>query len=137
MRRRAANLYLANPERRTSFDKFNPFSLKGWPLPGIAELMFETLTTGSSDEVASMYGLLADDMTLAPDRMSMTFHLNAKARFNNGDPVAAADVKYSFDTLVAKGAPQFKSIFQEVKQCVVLDGQRYASISKCPTGNCR
>jgi len=90
---------------------------------GISNLMFETLVTGSSDEVASMYGLLADDMTLAPDRMSMTFHLNPKARFNNGDPVTAADVKYSFDTLVAKGAPQFKSIFADVKQCVVLDGQ--------------
>ena len=32
----------------------------------------------------------------------MTFHINPKARFNNGDPVLAADVKYSFDTLMAK-----------------------------------
>jgi microcin C transport system substrate-binding protein len=120
---KGGELYLANPDRRTSFDKFNPFSLKGVAAAGIANLMFETLATGSSDEVATMYGLLADDMTLAPDRMSMTFHLDPKARFNNGDPVTAADVKYSFDTLVAKGAPQFKSIFADVKQCVVLDGQ--------------
>jgi microcin C transport system substrate-binding protein len=68
-----------------------------------------------------MYGLLAEDMVLAPDRMSITFRLNPKARFNNGDPVLAADVKHSFDTLVAKGAPQFKSVFAEVKQAVVLD----------------
>jgi microcin C transport system substrate-binding protein len=68
-----------------------------------------------------MYGLLADDMVLAPDRLSMTFHLNPKAHFNNGDPVLAADVKYSFDTLMTKGAPQFKSIFAEVKRCVVVD----------------
>jgi microcin C transport system substrate-binding protein len=120
---KGGELYLANPDRRTSFDKFNPFSLKGVAAAGISNLMFETLATGSSDEVASMYGLLADDMTLAPDRMSITFHLNPKARFNNGDLVTAADVKYSFDTLVAKGAPQFKSIFADVKQCVVLDGQ--------------
>jgi len=120
---KGGELYLANPDRRTSFDKFNPFSLKGVAAAGISSLMFETLATGSSDEVASMYGLLADDMTLAPDRMSMTFHLDPKARFNNGDPVTAADVKYSFDTLVEKGAPQFKSIFADVKQCVVLDGR--------------
>ncbi|AKZ64375.1 peptide ABC transporter substrate-binding protein [Herbaspirillum hiltneri N3] len=116
-------LYLANPDRRTSFDKFNPFSLKGVAAAGVSTLMFETLAIGSSDEVATMYGLLADDMTLAPDRMAMTFHLNPKARFNNGDPVTAADVKYSYDTLLAKGAPQFKSMFADVRQCVVVDAQ--------------
>ncbi|MGN6388206.1 MAG: extracellular solute-binding protein [Burkholderiaceae bacterium] len=118
---KGGELYLANPDRRTSFDKFNPFSLKGVAAAGVAALMFETLAVGSQDETATMYGLLADDMTLAPDRLSMTFHLNPKARFNNGDPVTADDVKYSFDTLVQKGAPQFKSIFADVKQCVVLD----------------
>lgn len=114
-------LHLANPDRRTSFDKFNPFSLKGVSAAGVSDLMFESLAVGSSDEVATMYGLLADDMALAPDRMSMTFRLNPKARFNNGDPVLAADVKHSFDTLMSKGAPQFKTIFADVKQCVVLD----------------
>lgn len=118
---KGGELYLANPDRRTSFDKFNPFSLKGVAAAGVAALMFETLAVGSQDETATMYGLLADDMTLAPDRLSMTFHLNPKARFNNGDPVTADDVKYSFDTLVKKGAPQFKSLFADVKQCVVLD----------------
>ena len=116
-------LYLANPDRRTSFDKFNPFSLKGNAAAGVSSLMFETLAVGTMDEVTSMYGLLADDMKLAPDRMAMTFHLNPKARFNNGDPVLAEDVKYSYDTLLAYGAPQFKSVFADVKQCVVVDPQ--------------
>ncbi len=118
---KGGELFLANPDRRTSFDKFNPFSMKGVAAAGVSNLMFETLTAGSSDETATMYGLLAEDMVLAPDRMSMTFRLNPKARFNNGDPVTAADVKHSFDTLVAKGAPQFKSIYAEVSRCVVLD----------------
>lgn len=120
---KGGELFLANPDRRTSFDKFNPFSMKGVAAAGVSALMFETLTAGSSDEVATMYGLLADDMELAPDRMSMTFRLNPKARFNNGDPVTAADVKHSYDMLVSKGAPQFKSIFADVKQCVVT-GER-------------
>lgn len=116
-------LYLANPDRRTSFDKFNPFSLKGVAAAGVGTLMFETLTVGNSDEVTTMYGLLADDMQLSPDRMAMTFHIDRKARFNNGDPVTAADVKYSYDTLLAYGAPQFKSMYTDVKQCVVVDAQ--------------
>ncbi|MGV8900522.1 MAG: extracellular solute-binding protein [Burkholderiaceae bacterium] len=116
---KGGELFLANPDRRTSFDKFNPFSMKGVAAAGVSTLMFETLTVGSSDEVATMYGLLAEDMELAPDRMSMTFRLNPLARFNNGDPVLAADVKHSYDMLVTKGAPQFKSVFADVKQCVV------------------
>lgn len=120
---RRGELFLANPDRRTSFDKFNPYSLKGVSAAGVSNLMFETLTVTSADEVATMYGLLAEDMELAQDRLSMTFRLNPKARFNNGDPVTAADVKHSFDSLVAKGAPQFKIIFAEVKQCVVVDNR--------------
>lgn len=118
---KGGELFLANPDRRTSFDKFNPFSLKGVAAAGIAGLMFETLATSSADENATMYGLLADDMKLAPDRLSMTFHLNPAARFNNGDPVLAADVKYSFDTLMSKGAPQLKMIYADVKGVAIVD----------------
>ena len=118
---KGGDLYLANPDSRTSFDKFNPFSMKGVAAAGVSNLMFESLAISSADEVATMYGLLADDMTLAPDRMAMTFHLHPKARFNNGDAVLAEDIKYSFDTLVAKGAPQFKMMYADVRQCVVID----------------
>jgi len=118
---KGGEIYLANPDSRTSFDKFNPFSMKGVAAAGVSNLMFESLAITSADEIATMYGLLADDMQLAPDRMAMTFHLNPQARFNNGDAVTAEDVKYSFDTLVAKGAPQFKMIYADVKQCVVID----------------
>lgn len=120
---RGGELFLANPDRRTSFDKFNPFSMKGVAAAGVANLMFETLATQSADEVATMYGLLAEDMELAPDRMSMTFRLNPKARFNNGDQVTAADVKYSFDILREKGAPQFKLLYADVDKCVVVDAR--------------
>ena len=51
-----------------------------------------------------MYGLLAEEMLVAPDKSSITFRLNPKARFNNGDPVTAEDVKHSFDMLTSKHA---------------------------------
>ncbi len=119
---KGGDLYLANPGASTSFDKFNPFSVKGLAAAGVSNLMFESLAIESKDEIATMYGLLAEDMVLAPDRMSMTFRLHPKARFNNGDPVLPEDVKYSFDTLLAKGMPYFKMSFADVKQCVVVDG---------------
>lgn len=97
---KGGELYLANPDSRTSFDKFNPFSMKGVAAAGVSNLMFESLAINSADEVATMYGLLAEDMTLSPDRMAMKFRINPKARFNNGDAVLAEDVKHSFDTLM-------------------------------------
>jgi microcin C transport system substrate-binding protein len=118
---KGGTLVLANPDRLTSFDKFNPFTMRGNPAPGIG-MLFETLTAGSSDEVASAYGLLADDIRIAPDRLSVTFHLNPRARFSNGDPVTADDVKYSFDTLKSPlAAPQFAAYFADIKRAVVVD----------------
>ncbi|SFT70956.1 extracellular solute-binding protein [Paraburkholderia aspalathi] len=118
---KGGTLVLANPSRLTSFDKFNPFTLRGNPAPGV-DLMFESLTIGSSDEVASAYGLLADDIKIAPDGLSATFHINPRARFSNGDPVTADDVKFSLDTLKSpQAAPQFASIFGEITRAVVVD----------------
>ncbi|RQU10202.1 ABC transporter substrate-binding protein [Burkholderia cenocepacia] len=118
---KGGTLVLANPSRLTSFDKFNPFTMRGNTAPGI-DMLFESLATGSSDEPASAYGLLADDIDVAPDRRSVTFHLNPRARFSNGDRVTADDVKFSFDTLKSKrAAPQFGAYFAEITKAVVVD----------------
>ena len=110
-----------SPVQQTGYDKFNPFSLKGIQAPGLSSLMFESLVTGASDEVASVYGLLADDILLAADKLSVTFRLNSKARFSNGAPVLAQDVKDSFDTLVSKlASPMFRSLYADVTRVVVV-----------------
>ena len=104
-----------------SFDSLNPFTLKGQSAGGLGDLMFETLMTPSLDEPFSQYGLLADDARLAPDGMSITFHINPKARFYDGTPVTADDVKFSFDTLREKGHPQYRFYWADIKRAVVLD----------------
>ena len=40
---KGGTLYLRNPDRRTSFDKFNPFTLKGNAPAGVMIFMFEPL----------------------------------------------------------------------------------------------
>jgi microcin C transport system substrate-binding protein len=112
---------LVPPLRITNFDKYNPFTLKGISPPGLGTLMFETLLTGTLDEPATAYGLLAEDIDVAVDKLSVTFRLHPQARFNNGEPVMAADVKHSFDMLMSKQAsPQYRVRFNDVKQAVVL-----------------
>ena len=116
-------LILPNPGAATSFDKFNPYTLKGIEAAGLG-LVFETLLVSSADEPATAYGLLADDVSVAEDRLSVTFHLNSKARFSNGDAVLAEDVKYSFDSLMGPGGhPKYKTYWADVDKIVVLNPQ--------------
>ena len=119
---KGGEIRMVPPTRPTNFDKFNPFTLKGSAPYGIATLMTESLLTGNSEEPTTAYGLLADDVVVAADRRSATFRLNPKARFHDGSPVLAADVVHSFRTLVGKeAAPQFRTIYAEVKDVVALD----------------
>lgn len=104
-----------------SFDKVNPFTLRGIAGAGLGELMFETLGDQSWDEPFSVYGLLAEDMDFAEDQLSITFRLNPGARFWNGDPVLAQDVKHSFEMLTSKLAhPRYGQYFGDVKSVSVL-----------------
>lgn len=104
-------------------DTLNPFTLKGDKEAGVTELLFDTLAEKSLDEPFSMYGLLADDIRLAPDGLSVTFHLNPKARFSNGDPVLARDVVSSFVTLTQDKAahPRFRFYWDGIRQAVAVD----------------
>ncbi len=115
-------LYLRNPDRRSSFDKFNYFTTKGNAPAGILLFMLEPLATLAGDEALTMYGLLAQEMLIAPDKSSITFRLHPQARFYNGDPVTAADVLYSFESLSGKYAsPSYQTAFAGVEHAVVLD----------------
>ena len=118
---KGGELELVAALRITNFDKYNPFTLKGTSPPGLGTLVFETLLTATLDEPTTAYGLLAEDIELAADGLSVTFRLNPKARFHDGKPVMAADVKHSFDILMSKQAnPQYRVVYGDVKRAVVL-----------------
>ena len=114
-----------------SFDTLNPFLLKGISAQGLysldtptANLMFDTLMEASFDEPLSVYPLLAETIELAADKLSVTFTLNAAARFSDGTPVTATDVKFSFDTLVSQQAhPLFRIYWSDVQKTEVLDNR--------------
>lgn len=119
---KGGTLYLRNPDRRQSFDKYNYFTVKGTAPAGVGIFMLETLAVLSADEPHTMYGLLAEAMRVEPDFSAITFRLNPKARFNNGDPLTAADVKYSFDMLTSKYAsPTYNTALAGVSKAVIVD----------------
>jgi len=98
-----------------TFDSFNGFISKGVSADGIG-MIYETLTTGSSDEPFTEYGLLAEKIEYPSDRKWVIYHLNPKARFHDGEPVKPEDVIFTFNTLLEKGAPFYKSYYGEIKK---------------------
>ncbi|MEJ7687608.1 MAG: extracellular solute-binding protein [Variovorax sp.] len=121
---KGGEIRMVPPTRPTNFDKLNPFTLKGTAPYGLGVLMFESLLTGNSEEPTTAYGLLADDVQVAPDKRSATYRIHPEARFNDGSPVLAADVVHSFTTLTSKlAAPQFRTIYAEVKAATAI-GER-------------
>ncbi|MDR8050275.1 extracellular solute-binding protein [Burkholderia cenocepacia] len=115
-------LNFENYDEAQSYDSLNPFLTRGSPAPDIKNLMFDTLMQRSWDELASEYALIADDVEVAPDGLSATFHINPAARFSNGDAITTADVKYSFDTLTSpQVSPLYNAQFSIIKRAVVVD----------------
>ena len=117
-------LTLSNPDRLTNFDKLNPFSVKGGYQVLLLSLVFETLCDLGGDEPYTAYGLLAQSMKPAPDDSSITFRIDPRARFSNGDPVTAADVQASFELVAGKDAsPLWSQLFTNIKSASVLDAR--------------
>ena len=121
---RGGELRLVSNLRVSTFDKYNPFTIKGSAPAYLAQLMFDSLLVGPLDETAAGYGLLAQDVEVASDGLSATFRLRPEARFHHGKPVLAQDVKYSYDTLVGPyTSPAYKTMLIDVAGVDVL-GER-------------
>jgi microcin C transport system substrate-binding protein len=96
--------------------------MKGNAPAYLSDLMFDSLLAASKDETDSAYGLLAKSVEAAPDLLSVVFKLNPAARFHNGDPVLAADVKHSFETYLGPHtSPAFKTLLADVSGVDMLD----------------
>ena len=106
-----------------AFDKLNPFVLKGIAADKVQHLTFDTLTVSSYDEAFSQYGLVAEKIQIASDRKSVTFFLNEKAKFQDGKPVTAEDVKFSFEILMSEGLPFYSAYYADVESTDIVNAQ--------------
>ena len=102
-----------------TFDTFNPYTLKGVPASGVA-LLTETLTETAMDEAFTQYGLIAGSMDMPEDRSSITFTLRPEAKWQDGKPITAEDVVFSFNILKAKGRPLYRVYYAGVNKVEAL-----------------
>ncbi|HEY5656481.1 MAG TPA: extracellular solute-binding protein, partial [Myxococcota bacterium] len=77
-------------------------------------LPYDTLMEPSRDEPFSQYGLLAETIETPADRSWVAFVLRSEARWHDGRPVTPEDVIWTFETLMAKGTPFYRSYFGNV-----------------------
>ena len=100
-----------------NYDTFNPFTLKGDSVAGIGNL-FETLTTSSSDEAFTEYGLLAETIEWPQDRSWVAFNLRKDAKWHDGKSVTPEEVIWTFNTLMEKGHPFYKYYYGDVVEVI-------------------
>ncbi|WP_411506778.1 extracellular solute-binding protein [Brucella anthropi] len=107
-----------------TFDSLNPFVLKSMRTTArglfgdgeLGNLVFETLMQRSRDEPFTLYSLLAEKISIDPDRKWVEFTLNPKAKWSDGQPVTVDDVLFTYDILTKKGRPPYNSRMSRVEK---------------------
>ena len=106
-----------------TYDTFNPFTLKGTSAAGIG-FLYESLTTGSSDEAFTEYGLLAETIEWPEDRSWVAFTLRDEAVWHDGKKISSDDVIWTFNTLMEKGHPFYKYYYGDVSEVVKISEKK-------------
>lgn len=106
-----------------TFDNLNPFIVKGVPAAG-SNMPYDTLLFNTQDEAFSEYGLVAESFEMPEDRSSVTFNLRKIAKFHDGHPITAEDVKWTLETLTTVGHPFYRAYYANVKKVVVENDHR-------------
>ena len=111
----------------TSFNSFTPIIPKGIKPPGLhvieLTMLYDSLFWPSDDEPGSFYGNLVEHVALAPDYTWAIFRLRPEARWHDGVPVTARDVKFTFDWIERDGIGGVRQAFQFIEHIEIL-GER-------------
>nr|WP_211110059.1 extracellular solute-binding protein [Acuticoccus mangrovi] len=109
-----------------SFDSLNPLIPRGTRAPGARDplygnLVYESLLDRNYDEPFSLYGLLASDVEVPPERDWVRFTIDPEARFSDGEPVTAEDVVFSLELLRKEGWPYARTYYSKVEDIETPD----------------
>ena len=103
-----------------TFDSMNPYSQKG-RAGTLSSIFFESMLAGTADEVDAAYGLLAESIEYPEDRSWTVYNLRPEARFSDGSPVTAEDVKFSYEILLEQGLPSYRAQLSKVVESVAIE----------------
>ncbi|KAA5840766.1 ABC transporter substrate-binding protein [Pseudomonas chlororaphis] len=101
------------------FDHVLPYIDKGIGVSQLDGYIYSPLAQRSLDEPYTVYGLVAQKMERADDGLWLRFYLNPKARFADGQPITAEDVRYTYNLLMTQGSLRYRTQFADVKDVEV------------------
>jgi peptide/nickel transport system substrate-binding protein len=107
-----------------TFDSLNPYTVRGVAPDILPRYVLQSLMARSADEPFTMYGLVAQSLEMPADRSFIVFHLDPRARFSDGYPLTAEDVRFSFELLKTRGKPFLRESYGQVKGVSVEDERR-------------
>ncbi len=103
-----------------SFDSLVRDIVKGKAIADL-ELVNSRLMMRHWDEPFTLYPWIAEKVDIAPNRLSLTIHLDKRAVFSDGQPITADDVLFTIDTLSKKGRPNHRNVYGNIKKIEKLD----------------
>jgi microcin C transport system substrate-binding protein len=106
-----------------TYDNFHRYAQRGLAADASTSF-YDTLMTSSEDEIEVYYGLIAEKVEYDSDFRWIIFHINPEARHQDGKPITADDVVFSFNKFFDEGVPQFKQYYAAVEKVEALDRYR-------------
>ena len=94
--------------------------------------LYDSLMWPSGDEVGVFYGNIARDIKVAEDMMEVRLRLRPEARWHDGVPVTARDVKFTFEHVRDHSFPGVKAAFESIKQVDVISEREVRFSYKYP-----
>lgn len=107
--------------RTGSFDTVNPFIIRGQAAAGPRAFVFESLMARSRAEPFTLYSHIAKSIDVNVDRSEVTFHIDPRARFSDGEAIQSDDIVYSLKTLREHGRPNHRTYYSKVKSISTPD----------------
>jgi peptide/nickel transport system substrate-binding protein len=104
-----------------TFDSLNPLIVRGLAVQQVRGFVLESLMARGNDEAFTLYGLLARSVETDDVRSYVTFHLDPRARFSDGQPVEAEDVLFSWALLRDHGRPNHRQYYSKVAKAEAPD----------------
>jgi len=103
-----------------AFNTLNPFVPNGDSPPRM-ELCFNSLMVRALDEPDAIYGMLAETVTILPDRKTYEFRLRPNIRFHDGSALTAEDVAFSYRLFKEKGHAHLRLPLGRLQEAVAAD----------------
>jgi microcin C transport system substrate-binding protein len=90
-----------------NFDSFNMYTVQG-NATAWGAFQFESLMTDTADEAAASYCLICETLEYPASLDWVIFTMRPEARFSDGSPLTAHDVKFSYDLFMEQGLESYR-----------------------------